>query len=286
MKKLVLSRKKAIRLFKQFGFKEAKNWDNATFERKLKNVSELMQYIRRDSFTMKKTFNKITRSDLVVVKSEKPILNNKKEVSKMATLTIKRKTAVKIFEALGFKTATKWNAKRMAAKLGNLEDLTDGVDIEDPKMASMIKKIVKADKVIIGESTKTEEAPVEEKKTSKKKSAKKSKKKAKKADKEVETPKKKKKEKKSAKKSDKKKSAKKTDKKTSAKDKKGMDSFGSRIGTNNAVINKCISKKPKNMKEIVEQAGLSGSFYNHLNKLAEKGLIKKNDDKKYSLNSK
>jgi len=55
------------------------------------------------------------------------------------------------------------------------------------------------------------------------------------------------------------------------------DNFGSRLGSNQAKINAVLSKEPKTMKTLVEEAGLSSTYYNHLKRLIEKGFIKKTD---------
>jgi hypothetical protein len=55
----------------------------------------------------------------------------------------------------------------------------------------------------------------------------------------------------------------------------GVDEFGNRKGTAMAKVNSLLSKKPKTMAELVEEAGLKDTCYNHLNKLIGKGLVVK-----------
>ena len=58
----------------------------------------------------------------------------------------------------------------------------------------------------------------------------------------------------------------------------GKDRFGARIGTNTAKFNSVLSGKPKTMKQLMEAAGLSDTFYNHVGKLIQAGYIEKVDD--------
>ena len=67
----------------------------------------------------------------------------------MKTLELKRSTAIKIFEALGFKTVSKWNTKRLEAKIKNLPELTDGVKLKNNKLKKKIQEIIAAEKVVI-----------------------------------------------------------------------------------------------------------------------------------------
>jgi len=55
------------------------------------------------------------------------------------------------------------------------------------------------------------------------------------------------------------------------------DRFGSRLGSNQAKINAVLSTEPKTMKRLMEEAGLSSTYYSHLKSLIEKGLIEKGD---------
>ncbi len=53
------------------------------------------------------------------------------------------------------------------------------------------------------------------------------------------------------------------------------DRFGSRLGSNKAKANAVLTTEPKAMAQIVQEAGLPATMYNHLNRLASKGLVVK-----------
>jgi len=55
------------------------------------------------------------------------------------------------------------------------------------------------------------------------------------------------------------------------------DKFGSRLSSNQAKINAVLSNKPKTMKTLMEEAGLSSTYYNHLKSLIDKGFVEKTD---------
>ena len=55
----------------------------------------------------------------------------------------------------------------------------------------------------------------------------------------------------------------------------GHDPFGSRLGSDAAKFNKCLGKKPKTMKELTTEAGISITMYNHVNRLVEEGFAVK-----------
>ena len=63
----------------------------------------------------------------------------------------------------------------------------------------------------------------------------------------------------------------------------GVDKFGSRIGSNRAILNAALSVKPRTAREIMERAGLTRPKTNHLNALIGKGLLKKDKEGKYLL---
>jgi len=102
----------------------------------------------------------------------------------MANYLIKKKTAVKLFKALGFVTAKNWTTERLQSKLNNLPEIADEAK-NDEWVRDRLKRIEKADEVII----KVKDEEVMAKKKKKKKVAeeevvtKKSKKKDKKVDK-------------------------------------------------------------------------------------------------------
>ncbi len=172
-------------------------------------------------------------------------------------LIMKQETVLKLFEALGFKTAKTWSPERLQKKIKQLPDLVDGVKIRNPKVRKILKAILdttaKGGKVVlkslVEEEIETETKKEKEQEMSKKKTKKVSKKKAR-----VETVK-----------------VKKTDVE------KKVDSFGSRVGSKNATLNKCLSKKPKGMAQLVKEAKLSGTFYTHLNQLIDGKFIKKTE---------
>lgn len=56
------------------------------------------------------------------------------------------------------------------------------------------------------------------------------------------------------------------------------DRFGSRVGTDTAAWNEQITSTPKKMSEIVKDAGLERTFYNHANAMIEAGHIVKSDE--------
>ena len=58
----------------------------------------------------------------------------------------------------------------------------------------------------------------------------------------------------------------------------GIDKFGSRLGSNNAQFNTTLSHKPKKMAELVQEAGLKGTYYDHVGKLVEAGFVAKTDE--------
>lgn len=57
-----------------------------------------------------------------------------------------------------------------------------------------------------------------------------------------------------------------------------VDAFGSRLGSLEAKCNAVLSKTPKKMKQLVQEGGLSDTCYDHLKKLATRGLVEKTPD--------
>lgn len=175
---------------------------------------------------------------------------------------LKQITIVRLFEALGFKTSKTWDKERLLKKIKQLPELVDGVKIENPKVKEILVKILRSKKVGIRmtdaeERKQTSKAAVEETKDAQEETK--------------ETKKTKKKGKKIGNKSEQRKAAK---KKNTTEEK---DKFGSPVGSKNATINKCLSNKPKGMKELVTMAKLSGTFYDHLNSLVKKKFIEKTE---------
>ena len=64
-------------------------------------------------------------------------------------MKVKRAMVVRLFEELGFKTAKKWDIKRLQAKVRNLPELTDGVRIRSFKVRKILKSLLAVDKVVI-----------------------------------------------------------------------------------------------------------------------------------------
>jgi len=67
----------------------------------------------------------------------------KKKEENLGTITKIR--AIKIFEALGFKTADKWDVTRLQKKLGNLNMLVEGTGL-DEKNQKKVNEILRAQK--------------------------------------------------------------------------------------------------------------------------------------------
>lgn len=63
-----------------------------------------------------------------------------------------------------------------------------------------------------------------------------------------------------------------------------VDRFGTRLGTKFAAANATLTKKPKTMREIIDEAGLTETCYNHLNRLVRAKLIRRTKEG-YSLMS-
>ncbi len=181
---------------------------------------------------------------------------------KRNVLLVKQVSAVKLFEELGYKTASKWSPEKLSAKMKNLPELTDGVKIKNPKIKARLKKILEHKKVKV---VPTEEATelASEKKARKAKVRKGQRE----AQGQLQGEKKQKR--------IKKKTTKKTTKKANAA--KEKDNFGSVIGTKPATINKALSRKPMIMKELVKRAKLSGTYYDHLNSLIKRKFVKKTE---------
>ena len=194
--------------------------------------------------------------------------------------SITKTRAIKIFEALGFKTASQWDAGRLQKKIVKLPELVEGAALDD-KTQKRINVVLKA----LGQGREVTVVDVDDATADKKRgkdvddaAKRETERKVEKKDKD------KKKVKKEEKKTVKKEKAKKQAKKAVAagKEKKGLDKFGSRKDSNGAKINAALGKKPKKMKQLMDDTGLESSFYNHLNKLVEAGHAKKSE-KGYSI---
>lgn len=90
----------------------------------------------------------------------------------MPNLKMKKETVVRVFEALGYKTAKNWEVERLEKKVNGLSELikdSKHPDIEDSRTKKALTAILKADKVII-DKPETEKVQEVEKKTEKKES--------------------------------------------------------------------------------------------------------------------
>ncbi len=73
---------------------------------------------------------------------------------------------------------------------------------------------------------------------------------------------------------------------TPVREKVPLDKYGSRQGTQAALINTCLSVKPQSMKEIQIKAnaiGVCHTVFNQLKTLEDKGFLEHTDDKKWKL---
>ena len=202
-------------------------------------------------------------------------MSTKKREENLGTVTKNR--AIKIFEALGFQTADKWDVARLQKKLVKLSTLVDGANL-DSKTQKRVNEILRAQKAgrkvaVIdpndAAADKQREKKVED--AAKREKERKAEKRSKTAKKEKAVVKKKAKEGKAAKKQEKR-----------IAEKVDTDKFGSRKGSNPAKINAVLSKKPKKMSQLIKEAKLSGTHYEHLSKLIEAGHAKKTE-KGYAL---
>ena len=171
-------------------------------------------------------------------------------------MKIKQETIVKLFEALGFKTASNWNEKELQKKIKKLPEIVDGKTIKSPNVREALKKILDADTVEIDMSA-VEAAPEPEVEITPKPEAK-SKKKTKKV-------------------------AKKVEKKKKVEGKKvEVDSFGNREGSIKAKINAVLTKTPKTMEQLLKDAKVDNQQNGHLKNLIDEGFVVKSD-KGYAL---
>ena len=232
---------------------------------------------------------------------------------------VTRNRAVKIFEALGFKTAKLWDAPRLQKKLTKLHTLIEGADLDaktlkrvneilrtqskgrevsviDPEMAVVDKKIEKeVEAAGERESSRKAEKKAKLAKKERKENTENTQEKTEMAKKKTKKVVKKTKTKKVTKKvavvvkkktkTAKKKVTKKTAKKKVAKNKEIFDRFGSRKGTNRAKINDALGRKPKTMDMLKKDTGLKDSYSTHLKSLIKAGYVEKTD-KGYSLTGK
>ena len=186
-------------------------------------------------------------------------------------LIIKKRTVVKLFEALGFKTANTWDDSKLMRKINEIPELVEEVEVKNPKVKRLIEKILKASEVVLKEekskrpSEDVEEETQEETQKEKEKTVSKKSEKSKK----------------------KKKAAKKTVVKAVVKEKKGCDAFGRRLGTQGALIDEHLDKNGKSVKQLIEECKLPAARISfHMRSFVHEGFLKKDKDNKYILTGK
>lgn len=101
------------------------------------------------------------------------VTNTKEQAMKLS-----RSDAVALMEALDYKTAARWSVKKLADKITGLPDILDEeTEVEDKKLAKLLKKVLNAveneDEIVVLEDEAEEEETEEEAPKPKKKSAKK-----------------------------------------------------------------------------------------------------------------
>jgi len=57
-----------------------------------------------------------------------------------------------------------------------------------------------------------------------------------------------------------------------------IDRFGNRVGTKQAELNARITAEPKTMRQLMDEAGLDQTLYNHINRLVAAGHVAKTDE--------
>jgi hypothetical protein len=208
-------------------------------------------------------------------------------MSESKLFEISKNRAILIFTALGFQTANQWDVIRLKKKLMKLHNLIEGAEV-DQRTQKRIDGVLRAvndgcdivvtdddnakeNKRIEKEVNEAKERESERKKEAMKKNATKT---AKKTGKKV-----------TAKKTGKKVTAKKTGKKVTAKKttKVEKDKFGSRVGSSKALFNACLTRKLKTMRELVKEAKLTGTYYEHIKTLIKSGHVEKVDGKGFRL---
>ena len=180
---------------------------------------------------------------------------------KIMALLVSREKSLALFKALGYKTANKWDNARLQKKLVELskEGTTEEPTLDDA-MAGVFERVLDAKGDVVLKDSKDEAKGTEAKPKSDKKP-------------EADQPKKKKKKVTAGKSAAEVKPKAEKKKKDAA-----MDKFGSRVGSQAAKINSCLTKKAKTMAELMGEVGAESTFYNHLNKLVKAGHVAKTDD--------
>ena len=136
-------------------------------------IPEIRKFLKKNYKKIKKRFPKIKENPDNINRFD----NNLKREQKMPKiLTLKKKTLIKVFMAIGYKLSNKWSDAKLNEKLVDLPEIAAELaeDVTNEKLLKVIKKIKKADLIKIGEVNKLERAS--ESKMSKKKSTTKKKK--------------------------------------------------------------------------------------------------------------
>lgn len=158
-------------------------------------------------------------------------------------MVITKKALVNILEKLGY-NASEWNKAKLAKQIKKLKKLVEETtDIDDKLDDNELETLLQ----LVNAKENKEKISIKTGTGGKKKKAK---------------------------------AKKKTTKSKQTKDSgKGVDKFGSRKTSKAHKINQCLSaEEPKKMPQLVEEAGLEHTFYNHINKLIERGFVEKTGD--------
>ncbi len=167
--------------------------------------------------------------------------------TKKKVMQITRERALKLFSYFNYKTAGKWSSERMETKLAKLPEAVDIKLVKNSKVEAILKEIINASSVEVVSAT--PEKKTKTKLTKKKKAAKK-KITAGSVSKEKEIKK---------------------------QEKTGLDKFGSRKGTIQARINAILTKRPKTMQQILDDAEVDNPQSGHLNNLIKAKHIVKSE---------
>jgi len=200
--------------------------------------------------------------------------------------TITKNRAVKIFEALGFKTAGKWDVARLQKKIVKLDTLIEGAEL-DSKTLKRVNEILRAQtkgrKVAVvdpDDAAADKQRDKGVKDAAKREVIRKAEKKGVTAKKEKSDEKKDAKKAKATKKQEKRiveRVKGKNKKVVSNKKKAETDNFGSRQGTIKFAINAVLTKRPKTMQQILKDAKVKNQQTGHLKDLIDAGYVKKGD---------
>lgn len=84
----------------------------------------------------------------------------------MATLTVKKSQAVKLFDAMGLKTAKKWDLEKLTEKINDIQEVPDK-PLEDEEMDALLDELMEAEEAVVvdddeDETTDDDEEPDED----------------------------------------------------------------------------------------------------------------------------